>query len=209
MLTLWRPAVHQECRQAKRLRLDTETASCAFWLSGHETSHGKSMTHHIACHLQRRLCSCADSLVNLPGGFVRRNRGTDKDKNIEIPTRKRDIPNAYSNVRFTKKILEWKRTKDGAPLFLSKAPKVREAIKYLVKEHRYDYIETGSLFSIKKNTQGTVPTHRQRLPLSSYQRSGPQPELSSKEIRRLSFYLSSDTLLDLHHRLKEKISTVV
>ena len=57
--------------------------------------------------------------------------------------RKRDIPNAYSNVRFTKKILEWKRTKDGAPLFLSKAPKVREAIKYLVKEHRYDYIETS------------------------------------------------------------------
>ena len=169
------------------------------------------MTHHIAFHIRRRLCSCADSLVNLPGGFVRRNRGTDKDKNIEIPTRafsevsllevrtktkilrfqhiklfkppdnnyyvrKRDIPNAYSNVRFTKKILEWKRTKDGAPLFLSKAPKVREAIKYLVKEHRYDYIETGSLFSIKKNTQGTVPTHRQRLPLSSYQRSGPQPE---------------------------------
>ena len=65
MLTLWRPAVHQECRQAKRLRLDTETASCAFWLSGHETSSGKSMTLHIGCHFQRRLCPCDGFLVGI------------------------------------------------------------------------------------------------------------------------------------------------
>ncbi|MCD8290476.1 MAG: DUF4143 domain-containing protein, partial [Prevotella sp.] len=31
------------------------------------------------------------------------------------------------------------------------APKARQAIKYLVKDHRYDYIETGSLISIRKN----------------------------------------------------------
>ena len=30
------------------------------------------------------------------------------------------------------------------------APKVRQAIKHLVKDGRYDYIETGSLISIKK-----------------------------------------------------------
>lgn len=30
-------------------------------------------------------------------------------------------------------------------------PKARQAIKYLVKDGRYDYIETGSLISIKKN----------------------------------------------------------
>ena len=29
-------------------------------------------------------------------------------------------------------------------------PKARQAIKYLVKDGRYDYIETGSLISIKK-----------------------------------------------------------
>lgn len=29
-------------------------------------------------------------------------------------------------------------------------PKARQAIKALVKDHRYDYIETGSLISIKK-----------------------------------------------------------
>ena len=39
---------------------------------------------------------------------------------------------------------------------IQKAPKVREAIKYLVKDHRYDFIETGSLLSVKKNTQGIV-----------------------------------------------------
>ena len=33
------------------------------------------------------------------------------------------------------------------------APKVRQAIKHLVKDGRYDYIETGSLISIKKNVQ--------------------------------------------------------
>ena len=31
--------------------------------------------------------------------------------------------------------------------------KAREAIKYLVKDGRYDYIETGSLISIKENTK--------------------------------------------------------
>ena len=47
---------------------------------------------------------------------------------------------------------------------IQKAPKVREAIKYLVKDHRYDFIETGSLLSIKKNTQGIViPSEETRI----------------------------------------------
>ena len=33
------------------------------------------------------------------------------------------------------------------------APKARQAIKYLVKDGRYDYIETGSLISIRKNVK--------------------------------------------------------
>lgn len=36
------------------------------------------------------------------------------------------------------------------------APKVRQAIKYLVKDGRYDYIEIGSLIRIKKNVKGIV-----------------------------------------------------
>lgn len=36
------------------------------------------------------------------------------------------------------------------------APKARQAIKYLVKDHRYDYIETGSLISIRKNIKDII-----------------------------------------------------
>lgn len=47
---------------------------------------------------------------------------------------------------------------------IQKCPEARQAIKYLVKDHRYDYIETGSLLSIKKNTQGIViPSEETRL----------------------------------------------
>jgi hypothetical protein len=45
-------------------------------------------------------------------------------------------------------------------------PKARQAIKYLVKDGRYDYIETGSLISIKRNTKGiTIPSEEERVQL--------------------------------------------
>ena len=45
-------------------------------------------------------------------------------------------------------------------------PLARQAIKYLVKDGRYDYIETGSLISIKKNTsQITLPSEEDRVTL--------------------------------------------
>ena len=45
-------------------------------------------------------------------------------------------------------------------------PKARQAIKKLVKDHRYDYIETGSLISIKKNTKNIrIPSEETRLEL--------------------------------------------
>jgi len=43
-------------------------------------------------------------------------------------------------------------------------PLARQAIKHLVKDGRYDYIETGSLLSIKKNIQNIViPSEETRL----------------------------------------------
>jgi len=42
-------------------------------------------------------------------------------------------------------------------------PTARQAIKYLVADGRYDYIETGSLISIKKNVQGIL------IPSEEYQ----------------------------------------
>lgn len=43
-------------------------------------------------------------------------------------------------------------------------PKVRQAIKYLVKDGRYHYIETGSLISIKKNVKNIlIPSEEMKL----------------------------------------------
>jgi uncharacterized protein len=44
------------------------------------------------------------------------------------------------------------------------APKVRQAIKHLVKDGRYDYIETGSLISIKKNVKNIlIPSEEHKI----------------------------------------------
>lgn len=43
-------------------------------------------------------------------------------------------------------------------------PKARSAIKYLVEDGRYDYIETGSLMSIKKNVKDIlIPSEEQHI----------------------------------------------
>ena len=47
---------------------------------------------------------------------------------------------------------------------VQKQPLARQAIKYLVKDGRYDYIETGSLISIRKNTEHIViPSEEERI----------------------------------------------
>ena len=43
-------------------------------------------------------------------------------------------------------------------------PRAREAIKYLVADGRYDYIETGSLISIKENVENiTIPSEERKI----------------------------------------------
>lgn len=47
---------------------------------------------------------------------------------------------------------------------VQKFPIARQAIKYLVADGRYDFIETGSLISIKKNTKDiTIPSEETRI----------------------------------------------
>ena len=49
---------------------------------------------------------------------------------------------------------------------VQECPMARQAIKKLVKDGRYDYIETGSLISIKKNIRGIrIPSEETRLTL--------------------------------------------
>ena len=43
-------------------------------------------------------------------------------------------------------------------------PLARQAIKSFVEDHRYDYIETGSLISVRKNTENIlIPSEEQRI----------------------------------------------
>ena len=47
---------------------------------------------------------------------------------------------------------------------IQKFPKAREAIKYLVADGRYDYLETGSLISIKENVEEiTIPSEERKI----------------------------------------------
>lgn len=50
---------------------------------------------------------------------------------------------------------------------VQQCPKARQAIKYLVKDGRYDYIETGSLISIRKNIENiTIPSEEDRIQMN-------------------------------------------
>ena len=47
---------------------------------------------------------------------------------------------------------------------IQKFPKAREAIKYLVADGRYDFLETGSLISIKENVEHiTIPSEERKI----------------------------------------------
>lgn len=47
---------------------------------------------------------------------------------------------------------------------IQRYPKARQAIKYLVADGRYDYIETGSLISIKENVENiTIPSEERKI----------------------------------------------
>lgn len=47
---------------------------------------------------------------------------------------------------------------------IQKAPLARQAIKHLVKDHRYDYIETGSLITVHKNSRDILlPSEETRV----------------------------------------------
>ena len=46
-------------------------------------------------------------------------------------------------------------------------PKARQAVKHLVKDQRYDYIETGSLISIQKNIKGIlIPSEERKISMN-------------------------------------------
>ncbi len=75
----------------------------------------------------------------------------------------RDLFNDISNLDFIFMRLQMiynteLKTRKSVIVFdeVQTCPRARQAIKFLVKDHRYDYIETGSLISIRKNIEGIL-----------------------------------------------------
>lgn len=68
---------------------------------------------------------------------------------------------------------------------IQKFPRAREAIKYLVADGRYDYIETGSLISIRENVEAiTIPSEERKL------------KMYPVDFEEFMEYMGEDILLD-------------
>ena len=76
-------------------------------------------------------------------------------------------------------------------------PKARQAIKYLVADGRYDYIETGSLISIRKNTNGiTIPSEEERV------------EMNPMDFEEFRWAMGDEVSIDIYKQMFEKEITV-
>ncbi len=73
-------------------------------------------------------------------------------------------------------------------------PKARAALKYLVQDGRFDYIETGSLISIKKNvTDIVIPSEEQRI------------EMFPMDFEEFLWALGDDMTMDFVRRQFERL----
>lgn len=68
---------------------------------------------------------------------------------------------------------------------IQKFPKAREAVKYLVADGRYDFLETGSLISIKENVDSiTIPSEERKI------------KMYPLDFEEFASYLGEELLLD-------------
>lgn len=72
-------------------------------------------------------------------------------------------------------------------------PRARQAVKYLVADGRYDYIETGSLISIKENVENiTLPSEERRI------------KMYPVDFEEFMVYMKEELLLDYIKECYEK-----
>lgn len=83
-------------------------------------------------------------------------------------------------------------------------PAARAAIKYLVKDGRYDFIETGSLVSIRKNVKGiTIPSEEEAIqmhPMDFEEFLWAMGEHSLMDLIRLQFSKLQPLGQDMHRK---------
>ena len=93
---------------------------------------------------------------------------------IDFSTASPEVRELFSDLSDLNYIFLRLQLQYGAELFTRKSliifdevqfcPQARQAIKVLVKDHRYDYIETGSLISIRKNVKDIlIPSEERKL----------------------------------------------
>ena len=95
---------------------------------------------------------------------------------LDFSSTSKDIKNCFDDIADLDRFFLMLQTYTGVQLIERESvvifdevqlfPKARQAIKYLVADGRYDYIETGSLISIKKNVKDIlIPSEEQKLKL--------------------------------------------
>ena len=89
---------------------------------------------------------------------------------------------------------------------VQKCPNARQAIKYLVQDGRYDYIETGSLISIKQHTTGiTIPSEEEQIDMYPMDYEEFRWALGDKvSIPLIKTFLEKRSPLGTAHRTKQK-----
>ncbi|MBR6898348.1 MAG: ATP-binding protein [Lachnospiraceae bacterium] len=95
---------------------------------------------------------------------------------VDFANIKKDVQEAFDDIASPDLFFLRLQTATGVTLYpgesvlifdeIQRAPLVRQAIKYLVADGRYSYIETGSLISIKKNVKDIViPSEEYFIPV--------------------------------------------
>ena len=90
-------------------------------------------------------------------------------------------------------------------------PLARQAIKYLVKDGRYDYIETGSLISIKNNVKDIlIPSEEHRLkmhPMDFEEFLWAKRDFVTYDAIRQAFYSRKPLGEDIHRQIMQSFRT--
>ncbi len=99
--------------------------------------------------------------------------------------------------------------RDTAIIFdeVEEFPRAREAIKHLVEDGRYDYIETGSLISIKKNVKDIIiPSEEEKLVLHPMDFEEFLWAKGNNTLHLMRDYLETATPLNdaLHHKMMKE-----
>ena len=95
---------------------------------------------------------------------------------IDFSTVRRDVLDCFEDIADLDRFFLRLQSATGVTLIIGESvivfdeiqlyPKARQALKHLVKDGRYHYIETGSLISIKKNVKDIlIPSEEMKIPV--------------------------------------------